>query len=327
MGKTEYSVKSLNIREGFAYISFTTVEDRNQAELLRNLDIWVEKDKAPELDEDEYFTDDLVGCTLVTENNDIIGHIVNIEKYGSADVVEIIGKGGQQSFPYVKGLIKSVDFDEKKIEFDHALNGIIGLETSFAVGCTYLYKTGKLTLPQLTRLMADTPCRILNITPAEIKVGDVISFFDPASNSSAVVTHRVIEVVEHEGKIYWNTKGDHNISADKVSVPAENLVGRWEGTRFPGLGSVAMFLQSTWGLILCIGLPLAALVTYELLRYKKANKSKQKDVDSLMEELAALKAEKEKAEKEKEGNTPAEQAEEATENKAEAPEQTEEKGE
>ncbi len=118
VGKTEYSVKSLNIREGFAYISFTTVEDRNQAELLRNLDVWVEKDKAPELDEDEYFTDDLVGCTLVTENNDIIGHIVNIEKYGSADVVEIIGKGGQQSFPYVKGLIKSVDFDEKKIVID-----------------------------------------------------------------------------------------------------------------------------------------------------------------------------------------------------------------
>ena len=62
-------------------------------------------------------------------------------------------------------------FDEKKIEFDHALNGIIGLETSFAVGCTYLYKTGKLTLPQLAKLMADTPCRILNIEPAEIKVG------------------------------------------------------------------------------------------------------------------------------------------------------------
>ncbi len=62
-------------------------------------------------------------------------------------------------------------FDEKKIEFDHALNGIIGLETSFAVGCTYLYKTGKITLPGLAKLMADTPCRILNITPAEIKVG------------------------------------------------------------------------------------------------------------------------------------------------------------
>lgn len=127
--------------------------------------------------------------------------------------------------------------------------------------------------------------------PKDIKVGDVISFFDPASNGSAVVTHRVIEVIEKDGQIYWNTQGDNNISADKVSVPAENLVGLYhEGDRVAGLGSVAMFMQSTWGLILCIGVPLAALVTYELLRYKKANKSKQKDVDALMAELEALKA-------------------------------------
>jgi 16S rRNA processing protein RimM len=118
VGKTEYSVKTMNIRNGFGYISFTTVEDRNQAELLRNLEIWVEESKAPELEDEEYFTDDLVGCTLVNDQNDILGHIVNIEKYGSADVIEIIGKNGQQSFPYVKGLIKSVDFDEKKIVID-----------------------------------------------------------------------------------------------------------------------------------------------------------------------------------------------------------------
>ena len=118
VGKTEYSVKTVNVRNGFAYISFATVQDRNEAELLRNLDIWVEKDKAPELEDEEYFTDDLVGCTLVSEQNDILGHIVNIEKYGSADVFEIIGKNGQQSFPYVKGLIKSVNFEEKKIFID-----------------------------------------------------------------------------------------------------------------------------------------------------------------------------------------------------------------
>ncbi len=64
-------------------------------------------------------------------------------------------------------------FDEKKVEFDHALNGIIGLETSFAVASTYLYQTKKLSLQRIAELMADAPCKILNITPAEIKVGNV----------------------------------------------------------------------------------------------------------------------------------------------------------
>ncbi len=72
-------------------------------------------------------------------------------------------------------------FDEKKVEFDHALNGIIGLETSFAVACTYLYHTGEITLERLVELMSETPCNILDIQPAQIKVGAVanITVCDP----------------------------------------------------------------------------------------------------------------------------------------------------
>lgn len=118
IGETEYSVSSVNIRNGFAFIMLKTVVDRNNAELLRNQELWVEKSQAPELSQDEYYTDDLVGCALVSENNDIIGHVVDIEKYGSADILNIIGKNGQQSFPHVKGVIKSVDIENKKIFID-----------------------------------------------------------------------------------------------------------------------------------------------------------------------------------------------------------------
>ena len=166
---------------------------------------------------------------------------------------------------------------------------------------------GNTPLIVLTESMEDTIMGgdliiVKKVDPKDIKPGDIISFFDPASNNGAVVTHRVLPaeeggiVYDAEGKLFWNTKGDNNPTADKVSVPAENLVGRYEGTRIAFLGSVAMFMQSTWGLIVCIGVPLAALVTYELLRYKKANKAKQEDVDSLKTELAALKAAQEKKE-------------------------------
>ena len=123
-----------------------------------------------------------------------------------------------------------------------------------------------------------------------VQVGDVISFFDPAGKGTTVVTHRVTGITEKDGELYFRTKGDYNNTEDRLSVPEENLVGRWTETRFAGLGRVAMFMQSTAGLIVCIGVPLAALVAYELLRYKKANKQKQGDVDALMAELAALKA-------------------------------------
>ena len=131
-----------------------------------------------------------------------------------------------------------------------------------------------------------------DISPEDVKVGDVISFFDPADkNGVAVVTHRVIEIItDDDGELYFRTKGDNNNADDKIAVPAENLVGLWTETRFAGLGHVALFMQSTWGLVVCIFLPLALFVGYEIFRRRKQDTKQQSDMDALMAELAALKA-------------------------------------
>lgn len=131
-----------------------------------------------------------------------------------------------------------------------------------------------------------------DIAPADVKVGDVISFFDPEGNGTAVVTHRVNDVITHEGKIYFRTEGDNNNAEDKASVPEENLVGVWTGTRFAGVGHLALFMQSTWGLIVFIFVPIAAFVAYEILIKRKRDAKQQSDMDALMAELAALKAQK-----------------------------------
>lgn len=135
------------------------------------------------------------------------------------------------------------------------------------------------------------------IDPADVKVGDVISFFDPAGSGTSVVTHRVLEVITEDGTIQWKTKGDNNNAEDKALVPAENLVGIWTGTRIAGAGNVAMFLQTTPGLIVCVVCPLALLIGYDVLRRRKYDKAKQQDTDALLAELEALRALKaEKAE-------------------------------
>jgi dihydroorotase len=52
--------------------------------------------------------------------------------------------------------------DEKKVAFEKAPNGIIGLETSLSLGLT-LVAQGHLTLVDLIRKMSVNPCKILNI--------------------------------------------------------------------------------------------------------------------------------------------------------------------
>ena len=127
--------------------------------------------------------------------------------------------------------------------------------------------------------------------PESIKVGDVISFFDPAGNGTSTVTHRVIEVYNEDGKLFFRTRGDNNNADDKDPVPAEKLVGLYQ-SRIPGAGNVAMFMQSTAGLVVCVVLPIMLLVGWDLLRRRKYEKNKQGETDSLLAELEALRAEK-----------------------------------
>ncbi len=131
------------------------------------------------------------------------------------------------------------------------------------------------------------------IDAGDVKEKDVISFFDPAGNGSSVVTHSVIEVVNKDGKLFFRTKGINNNTEDRVLVPAENLVGIYK-TRIAGAGNIAMFMQTTAGLIVCVILPIILLVGYDIIRRSLYEKKNQTDTDALIAELEALKAEKAK---------------------------------
>ena len=150
---------------------------------------------------------------------------------------------------------------------------------------------------------------IVRTTKAEdIKVGDVISFFDPESRSgTSVVTHRVVALEYNAATgelLSFRTHGDRNDTGDLVSIPKENLVGRYIGITLPGIGNVAMFLQSTPGLILCIAVPIVLLVTVEIVRGRKGSKKKKKDTDALLKELEELRKLKEQADKADSSQTP-----------------------
>ena len=132
-----------------------------------------------------------------------------------------------------------------------------------------------------------------------IQVGDMIAFFDPAGNGTSIVTHRVVEVTELEGKLAWKTKGDNNNTEDRLLVPADKLVAEYEGLRLAGFGNVALFMQTTPGLIVCVVCPILLLVGYDMIRRRMYEKSNKQDTDQLLaelEELRRLKAEKEKLE-------------------------------
>lgn len=71
------------------------------------------------------------------------------------------------------------DEEAKNLEFPFADFGMIGLETCFALCCTYLSKS--LTINDIIEKLSNAPRRILGIPTPEIKVGEKadLSVFDP----------------------------------------------------------------------------------------------------------------------------------------------------
>ena len=76
------------------------------------------------------------------------------------------------------------------------------------------------------------------IDAGQIKVGDVISFFDPAGNGSSVVTHRVLEIREKDGQPIFITKGESHF----------NLIALGNFGLFQGLGKALHRLDQLLGI-------------------------------------------------------------------------------
>lgn len=138
---------------------------------------------------------------------------------------------------------------------------------------------------------------IKTVEAEEVKKGDVISFFDPTGNGSTITSHRVVDVINENGKISFKTKGDNNNTEDKLPVPSENLVGAYTGFRIAGAGNIAMFMQTPWGLVICVIVPIILLIAWDAVRRAMYNKKRQEDEAALLAELEELRAEKANKEK------------------------------
>jgi 16S rRNA processing protein RimM len=94
-------------------------EDRAAAEALRGEPLMVPRTDAPELEEDEWWEEDLVGCA-VRDGEREVGSVRRLLGLPSVDVLEV-GRGeGQPDLlvPLVSDAVRSVDVERKLIDID-----------------------------------------------------------------------------------------------------------------------------------------------------------------------------------------------------------------
>ncbi len=113
-----YKILSFRVgTDGAAYVGLRGIPDRNAAELFRGKKLEGERDDAPPLEEGQYYIIDVIGCSCETEEGEILGTVVDISNL-SSDIYTIEKAGKKILFPAVKGVVKQVDIQNKKLIVD-----------------------------------------------------------------------------------------------------------------------------------------------------------------------------------------------------------------
>lgn len=116
----------------------------------------------------------------------------------------------------------------------------------------------------------------------KLKVDDIIAFRDAAGT---ITTHRIIDIVEKDGKNSYITKGDNNSTQDRNLVSEDDVEGIYVG-RIPGLGSLMDKLsQPTTIIILLLGVTVIFVIGFMISTKKQSELEKKEYMEfKLMKE-------------------------------------------
>jgi len=110
----ELTIKSSRWHNQILLLGFEGVNDRNQIESLRDQLISSQVDLSA-LAPGEYHYQQLIGCQIYLQNNELIGQVSEVVKLPGQDLLSVDKNGSQVLIPMVKQIIISIDVLEKKI--------------------------------------------------------------------------------------------------------------------------------------------------------------------------------------------------------------------
>src|SRR5262245_39335458 len=120
----------LDIREmkNVVVVRFRGINDRNAAEALNGLELYIERDNLPdeELEEDEFFYADLEGLEAVDEKGTAYGVVSGIYDFGAGDLLELKGPGKRPVLiPFSESAVLEIDLENGRILIDPLAAGLV----------------------------------------------------------------------------------------------------------------------------------------------------------------------------------------------------------
>ena len=121
----QYKVENARYHKNMVLLKLEGIENPEQAEMLRNAFLEIDREDAIPLEEGTYFIADLIGLEVYTDEGKLLGKVEDIYNAGANDVYVVKDELGKQILlPGIDEVIKEVDLDNEKI-IVHLIPGLI----------------------------------------------------------------------------------------------------------------------------------------------------------------------------------------------------------
>ena len=118
-GKTSFEVEKARVQKTVVVTKFKGVTDRNQAEELNGIELYIDRDQLPETDEDEFYYSDLTGLSVLDQTGETLGTVIAVQDFGAGDLLEVRPRRGRSFYvPFTKEFVPEISLSDGLVRVD-----------------------------------------------------------------------------------------------------------------------------------------------------------------------------------------------------------------
>lgn len=110
------NIEEVKYVKNMVLLKLEGIDNIEEAEKYRNMYIKIDKEDIGDIPEDSYLVVDMLKCNVYTEENELLGKMIDVLSTGSNDVYVVrTAEGKEILLPAIKDVIKEIDIQNKKI--------------------------------------------------------------------------------------------------------------------------------------------------------------------------------------------------------------------
>lgn len=123
--RLEVMIETSRVHKNSYIVKFKPWHDINEVEKYKGWLLKINEEQRMKLPENEYYCQEIIGCSVVSDEGAELGTVIEILSPGANDVwVVIPAKGKPVYIPYIEDVVKHVDVVNKRIVI-HVMEGLL----------------------------------------------------------------------------------------------------------------------------------------------------------------------------------------------------------